>query len=309
MSPVSFNPSQKGPNGHQSLGQGGSFWLPPKMKIEKFESNLKQFSNPRPSSSKSSSGSVPNPQTQAHLTKGTPKSFIPHVKVSEVDPGKSSNRQIAANSAINSASSRPDIPIRSVMQGNLLPLSPLGAPIFSKGKNFVDQSFVPPTSTFAKGTSFAKSSNEIKSKTSQSVPFRGYHDGIESALSDLSDYNPQRNSPKSTLNDDSENRSVSLSLEQLSQKVSEFVSDAPLLLAQQKEVFRFAVSLDNGSSVSVRIENMKDSVSVCFISEDSQVLDDLHHQFPNPPTSNQDTKPEVAFHFFNSYSQMDRFFS
>jgi hypothetical protein len=309
MSEVSFNPSQKAPNGHQSLGQGGTFWLPPKMKVEKFESNLKQFSNPQPSSSKSPSGSAPKPQTLAHLAKGTSKSLLPHVKVSEATTGKSSIRKIAANSAINSTHTRSDSSIRSVLQGKPLALVPLGNPILSNGKDWVNQSLVPTTSTFVKGTSFAKSSNGTRSKTFQGAPFRSLHDGTESALSDLSDYIPPRNSPKNTLDDTAENRSVCLSFEQLSQKVSEFISDVPLLLAQQNEVFRFAVSLGNGSSVSVRIENMTDSVAVSFISEDRQVLEDLHLEFPNSPISNNNGCPKVAFHFFESFSQLDRYFS
>ena len=45
MAEVSFNPSTKGPSqGHQAMGSTGSFWLPPKMRAETFNSNLQKFS-------------------------------------------------------------------------------------------------------------------------------------------------------------------------------------------------------------------------------------------------------------------------
>jgi len=45
MTEVSFNPSTKGPSqGHQAMGSAGSFWLPPKMRAETFNSNLQKFS-------------------------------------------------------------------------------------------------------------------------------------------------------------------------------------------------------------------------------------------------------------------------
>jgi hypothetical protein len=85
--------------------------------------------------------------------------------------------------------------------------------------------------------------------------------------------------------------------------------DAPALFAFNQDIVRFAVTLENGSSVAVRIENMNDSFNVCFISEDLQVLDDLQNKFSTKSFSSTEDQFSLNFHFFKSYTQMDIAFS
>jgi hypothetical protein len=134
------------------------------------------------------------------------------------------------------------------------------------------------------------------------------HDGIKSALGSLND-NLSRELPEKAVNETAQNQSGPFSFDQFSDNVTNLLLDAPLLFASNQDVVRFAVTLDNGSSVSVRIENMEDSATVCFVSEDARVLEDLSIKFSPQSFTSSEGKPNLNFYFFNSYSQMDRAFS
>ena len=134
------------------------------------------------------------------------------------------------------------------------------------------------------------------------------NDGTKSAFDVLND-NLSRELPEKAENETAQNLSGPFSFDQFSDNVTKLLLDAPLLFASNQDVVRFAVTLDNGSSVSVRIENKEDTAKVCFVSEDVRVLEDLSIKFSPGSVSSSDDQPSLNFYFFNSYSQMDRAFS
>ena len=135
-----------------------------------------------------------------------------------------------------------------------------------------------------------------------------WNDGTKSAFDLLND-NLSRELPEKSENESAQTLSGSFSFDQFSDNVTNLLLDAPLLFASNQNVVRFAVTLDNGSSVSVRIENMEDSANVCFVSEDVRVLEDLSIKFLPQSVSSSEGPRSLNFYFFNSYSQMDRAFS
>jgi hypothetical protein len=303
---VSFNPSQKSPEGHKSLGRGGSFWLPPKMSTDNFETNLKQFSKSTSSkkslflksdrsgvgdrvSNESFKGFISQSSANGSAGKSNSSSLIGDDSNDFRKPS-SANLRKAANLETAKTFSNKFIP--SPFNNKNLAVSPKTLPantslIAQKSSSHVNSGFPKP---------------EVLKKRSV-----GY-DGTKSALGSPND-NLSRELPEKTGYKIEENHTGPFSFDQFSDNVSKILLDAPLLFAANQDVVRFAVTLDNGSSVSVRIENMKDSAKVCFVSEDIRVLEELSIKFSPKSFSGSEDKPSLNFYFFNSYSQMDRAFS
>ena len=100
MNSVSFNPSQKSLDGHKSLGRGGSFWLPPKMSTENFETNLKQFS--KFSSSQKNFSSKSNLSGEGGQVKGESfKSLLPQSQSSAYNSADKSNPYLSDYQIVN----------------------------------------------------------------------------------------------------------------------------------------------------------------------------------------------------------------
>ena len=306
MNSVSFNPSQKSPDGHKSLGRGGSFWLPPKMSTENFETNLKQFS--KFSSSQKNLSSKSNLSGEGGQVKGESfKSLLPQSQSSAYNSADKSNPSsipgVMTNGFGKSSSSNLKSSVNLVTTNSFLTT---GKPLLSNDKNFADKSLTTNISTFAKKPSSFVSLSLPNSQGLKKRTFRD--DGAKSAFDLLND-NLSRELPEKAENESAQSLSGSFSFDQFSDNVTNLLLDAPLLFASNQNVVRFAVTLKNGSSVSVRIENMEDSANVCFVSEDVRVLEDLSTKFSPQSVSSSEGQRSLNFYFFNSYSQMDRAFS
>ena len=311
MNSVSFNPSQKSPDGHKSLGRGGSFWLPPKMSTENFETNLKQLSKA------SSSPSNINLSTKSALPSGVElksESFKGlHSQSYPQSSGKSS-ASVLSSPVTPGVISNPTLKSSTVNLRNVANLE-TAKPFLNTAipSLFSNENFAVSTKSLPKNT---------PSIVQTSSPFLNYgspklevlkkksfgNDGTKSAVNLLND-NLFREFSKKPTNQTEFNQAGSLSFDHFSEKVSELLMDPPVLFASNQDVVRFAVTLDNGSSVSVRIENMNDSFSVCFVSQDLQVLRDLQINFSPKSSSIKEDQTPLNFYFFNSYSQMDLAFS
>jgi len=303
---VSFNPSQKSPDGHKSLGRGGSFWLPPKMSTENFETKLKQFS--KFSSTQKNLSSKSNLSLEGGQVKGESfKSLLPQSQSSAYNSADKSNPSsipgVMTNGFGKSSSSNLKSSVNLVTTNSFLTT---GKPLLSNEKNFADKSLSTNISTFAWKPSSPES---LSLPTSQGLKKRTFgDDGTKSAF-DLLNHNLSRELPEKPTNETEQSQSGPFSFDQFSDKVSTLLSETPLLFSTHQDVVRFAVTLDNGSSVSVRIENMKDFTNVCFVSEDIRVLEDLSDKFSPQSVSSKKDEPSLNFYFFDSYSQMDRAFS
>jgi hypothetical protein len=303
---VSFNPSQKSSDGHKSIGRGGSFWLPPKMSTENFETNLKQFSNSAPSQksfppkslgsgggdrvlNESFEGLISQSSVNGSAGKSKPSTMIgqPPNELGKPSPVnlKNADNLVTAKPFSNTAIPSPFSNKYSSVSTKTLPAN-ISLPA---QKSLSHLNSGPPMPEVLKKKSFV-------------------HDGTKSAFDVLND-NLSRELPEKADNETAQNQSGPFSFDQFSDNVTNLLLDAPLLFAASQDVVRFAVTLDNGSSVSVRIENMEDSAKVCFVSEDVRVLEDLSIKFSPQSFLSSEGKPSLNFYFFNSYSQMDRAFS
>ena len=306
MNSVSFNPSQKSSDGHKSIGRGGSFWLPPKISSENFETNLKQYSNstsskksvPSKSFSSGGGGRVLNESFKGLISQSSVNDSAGKSKPSSmigVTPNELEKPSpINLNNAVNVVTAKP-------FSNTAMP-SP-----FSNKYSSVSTKTLPANISLAAQKSLSHiHSGPPKPEVLKKRHFG--HDGTKSAFDVLND-NLFRELPEKADNETAQNQSGPFSFDQFSDNVTNLLLDAPLLFASNQDVVRFAVTLDNGSSVSVRIENMDDSAKVCFVSEDVRVLDDLSLKFSPQSFTSSEGKPSLNFYFFNSYSQMDRAFS
>ena len=298
MTDISFNPSLKGAKGHQSIGSGGSFWLPPKMKVEKFESGPQKFSN--------TSG---NPKNQNLSSQSEPFALPPPKSKnynSQLRPADTNRGHFPAkiNSPEVHAQSIPSHAKQILVTPSKSPISPILA--------------TPSGSLFA---------NHLASN-SRSVPLSPDHPLAPSA--NHSQLNGQRtfssngtgNAVPYGLKDESLFRNVAVPAEdfmhkqskpltedELVDEIKQHLSDAPFHFSFQKGVMRFAFSLENGSSVSVRMEQMKENLRICFISGDPESLQSLANKFSSSSPEFDGSALPLEFHFFSSYQQMDDVFS
>ena len=306
MNSVSFNPSQKSSDGHKSIGRGGSFWLPQKMSSENFETNLKQYSNSTsskksfPSKSFSSGGGdrVLNESFKELISQssvnGSAGKSKPSSMIGVTPNALEKSSPVNLNNAVHVVTAKP-------FSNTAMP-SP-----FSNKYSSVFTKTLPANISLAAQKSLSHlHSGPPKPEILKKRHF--WHDGTKSAFDVLND-NLSRELPEKADNETAQNQSGPFSFDQFSDNVTNLLLDAPLLFASNQDVVRFAVTLDNGSSVSVRIENMEDSAKVCFVSEDIRVLEDLSIKFSPQSFSSSEGKPSLNFYFFNSYSQMDRAFS
>jgi hypothetical protein len=303
---VSFNPSQKSSDGHKSIGRGGSFWLPQKMSAENFETNLKQFSN-----STSSQKSFPSKSLR----------FVGGDRVSN-ESFKELISQSSANGSFGKSKTSSMIGMSPAKLDKPSPVNLKNTANLVTAKTYSNTVIPSPLSNKLSSVSsktlpanlsivFQKSLSHLNSELlkPEVLKKRSFgDDGTKSAF-DLFNDNLPRELPEKAENESANSLSGSFSFDQFSDNVTNLLLDAPLLFASNQDVVRFAVTLDNGSSVSVRIENMDDSAKVCFVSEDVRVLDDLSLKFSPQSFTSSEGKPSLNFYFFNSYSQMDRAFS
>jgi hypothetical protein len=303
---VSFNPSQKSSDGHKSIGRGGSFWLPQKMSTENFETNLKQFSNSAPSQKSYPPKSFGSGGGDRVLN----DSFKGLISQSSANGSAAKSKPSSLIGVHPNELGKPS-PVNLTNAANLLtakPFSNMAMPSpFSNKYSSVSTKTLPANISHPAQKSLSHLNSGLqKPEVLKKRHFK--HDGTKSAYDSIND-NLQRELPEKANNETEQNQSGSFSFDQFSDNVTNLLLDAPLLFASNEDVVRFAVTLDNGSSVSVRIENMEDSAKVCFVSEDVRVLEDLSIKFSPQSFSSSEGKPPLNFYFFNSYSQMDRAFS
>jgi hypothetical protein len=310
MTEVSFNPSTKGPSqGHQAMGSAGSFWLPPKMRAETFNSNLQKFST----SSNKFPGKVSekgnNILSRAGVSNNSPKDNI--------TKPRSVPNHVGSESSVK-ASKLGNLSFHSTRANTLKGQSLLSNPS-------MPSKVIPPPYAHSNPTSF----NSPQSKTSGSVSqqistlsgqnvatrFSKIDDlgfgGTKSATSysnlDDSKYHKK---PKNSFNDNELTHSNPLSHDELLDRVEDSFVSGGIGFSHNNGILRFAFSLDNGSSVSVRIEKAANDFKICFISNNQETRDFLatkllsfSNNLPIPSEHSLNT------HIFSSYKEMDHAFS
>jgi hypothetical protein len=303
---VSFHPSQQSSDGHKSIGRGGSFWLPQKMSAENFETNLKQFSNSTSSQKSFLSKSFRDVGGDRVLN----ESFKALISQSCAN-GSSGKSKPSSTIGVSPNKFGKPSPVNLKNAANLGTAKPfLNTAIpspFSNKHSTVSAKTLPANLSLIAQKSLSHLNSELPRP--EVLKKRSFgNDGTKSAF-DLINDNLSRELPEKADNESAQSLSGSFSFDQFSDNVTNLLLDAPLLFASNQNVVRFAVTLDNGSSVSVRIENMEDSANVCFVSEDVRVLEDLSLKFQPQAVPSSEGKRSLNFYFFNSYSQMDRAFS
>ena len=310
MAEVSFNPSTKGPSqGHQAMGSTGSFWLPPKMRAETFNSNLQKFSTssnklPRKVSEKGndniSRSGVNNNSSKDNIIK--PSSVANHVgSGSSVKASKFGNLSFHSNQA-------------NPLKGQIL-LSNSSMP-----SKVIPQPYAHSNPTL---------SNSPQSKTSGSIPqqisnlsghklgtrFNKIDDlsfgGTESATtySNLDD-SKYHKKPKNSFNDKELTHSNPLSHDELLDRVEDSFVSGGIGFSHNNGILRFAFSLDNGSSVSVRIEKAVNDFKICFISNNQETRNFLATKLLSfSKTLPIPSEHSLNTHIFSSYKEMDHAFS
>jgi hypothetical protein len=303
---VSFNPSQKSSDGHKSIGRGGSFWLPQKMSAENFETNLKQFSNSTSSQKSFLSKSFRDVGGDRVLNESFKELISQSSANGSLDKSKPSSMIGVSPNKLGKPS-----PINLKNASNLVTAKPFSNTAIPSPFSYKDSSVSAKTLPANLSIIAQKSLTHLNSALPKPevLKKRSFgNDGTKSAF-DLLDDNLSRELPEKSENESAQTLSGSFSFDQFSDNVTNLLLDAPLLFASNQHVVRFAVTLDNGSSVSVRIENMEDSTNVCFVSEDVRLLEDLSFKFSPQFVPSSESQRSLNFYFFNSYSQMDRAFS
>jgi len=286
--------------GHQSIGANGSFWLPPKMQPANFESSLRNFANKgrqdpaqnntnvvenKKGSSTSSRSliesktSAVNPEKVPHPLKSTKHS--PTLNPGMIPVSKSTARHpwVSSHPAVNSNSGSGSSPFVNISSNLSLPVLPLGMP---KPDPVV-------------------SVNKFGTSPSAQYSQRSVHSGTTNAS-----YLGSNNQKTPLTSTDAEFPLVSLSEDQAFDLIKSTFSDGFSFAVNQKGIIRFAFNLENGSSVSVRIENQKDDFKVCFISECSESLRYLSNQFSSMELEGtHSVGKSFTPMFFTSYKEMD----
>lgn len=303
MTDISFNPTSQGSKGHQTLGSGGSFWLPPEMKIEKFETNLERFKGGSNALFNHSSGKGAKPFASlgdssvklfqkelslVHTAEKNPNKFTeeksfpaPNQKIAKVNTSVSSSR-VSADSLLQ----QPGVAAYNSGQSesHLIPVNPRA--IFINSISL---------STLSRKTRKKNSSNEFTSSSNGTDRATLSGNRNESLLPFFSDPSEDILSSQAKV----------LNSEELVNGVKDLIAYTPFTCFNQKGILRLAFTLEDGSSVSVRIESVKDNLQICFISEDSHVLKSLSDNIYLSEDHFREASFPLQFHFFTSYKQMD----
>ena len=303
MADISFNPSLQTPKGHKSIGSSGSFWLPPKMKPESFDASIKNFSSTSQNQNNAQSKLENQPLS---VTQNSSLKYASNSKHKSSEFAERSNKPINENFASPKIISTPkennglttiqkkilwDFPRRHIQENGNSPMVKDGV--------LVTRQKVPSNSAKESSQVTIKHSNEQLSSLTYSVS-----NGTENAkLYFVNEHKSQifQDETKSSLQD----RSRSFTEDNLVHEIKEVLITEPFHTFYKNGVARFAFSMDNGSSVSVRIQQMKDTFKICFICEDEESLHSLSQKFRS---FNEEINPKgisAQFHFFNSYKQMD----
>lgn len=282
--------------------------MPPKMQLESFANKPKDFSNSLAGSKNENSSSM---SKSAGLAKNSPFRFFaePRAISNHASEDRNQAQTRNPNAFTISSSSKQALGVSSLQSQAELIARPNNLP------------GVLPNPIGGNTSSFVPSQGWIGSPPNRAAEFRENRKDLDREESDLS--NGTGNAPRSFYKDESAyfqmvsdtandllwKHKQPLSEEQLAEEIKGFLSDAPFPCSHQNGVLRFALSLQNGSSVSVRIEQMKEHLQVCFISEDKQVLQSLSKSFNSSMVESHQGQQPLEVHFFRSYQHMDNVLS
>jgi hypothetical protein len=292
---INSNLASSGKVNHKSIGSNGSFWLPPKMQSMSFDSSLKQLSS-------SSKTSLAPSGEQAKVS--TPGSF---------NPVKSdlTNRNLSMLRDANFFENRP-------LQTPGKPLIPSSSPLRSSVKDTGSAS-----SSIIHSMPSAVNSSSVMISSSEAIPQLAPLSHLTIGKSGNSEYvlfsssasnsgTKNANFSGSEFNKDaffstqSDFPSTSLTENQVIEFIKSYQTGSLSFGASKKGVVRFAFSLEDGSSVSVRLEQKRECLQICFISETASALKSLQSKFASISEDRTSCSDQTFMPlFFSSYSEMD----
>jgi len=293
---INSNLASTGKTNHKSIGANGSFWLPPKMQSISFDSSLKKLSS-------SSKTSFPSSSDQANVS--TPGSFN-SVKSNLTNHNQSilrdadffENRPEETQSKYTKPSSSPLRPslkdIRSTPSTMIHSIPPAvnASPAMISSSEAITHLAPLPHLTNAKSGNGGYASFP---------PSALYNSGTRNASFLASDFTKD-----AFFSTQSDFPTTSLSEDEVFDFIRSYQEGSLSFGASKKGVIRFAFTLGDGSSVSVRLEQRAENLQICFISETVSALESLQSKFASI------SEDHVSFSgatpvplFFSSYSEMD----
>lgn len=295
---INSNLASVGKASHKSIGGNGSFWLPPKMQSMSFDSSLKQLSSSSSKTSLPPSGDPLKVATPGNIN--SVKSNLTNHNLPKVRDG-------------DFFESRPEKTQGKPLSTTSSPLRPL-----RQDKGSAPSRMIKSIPSVVNTPSAMISSSEIiphlaplspsmsgKSENPEYAPFSStaFNNGTRNAKFLFSD--PNKDAFFSTQSDF---LSLSLSEGDVFDFIKSYQEGSLSFGANKKGVVRFAFTLEDGSSVSVRLESMAENLQICFISESASALESLQSKFASI-SEDLASFPGQTFVplFFSSYSEMDAY--
>jgi hypothetical protein len=153
------------------------------------------------------------------------------------------------------------------------------------------------------------SGHNVATRLSKIVDF-GFSGTKSAAIYPDLDDQTYHKKPKNSFNENELTHSNPLSHDELLDHVEDSFVTGGIGFSHNNGILRFAFSLDNGSSVSVRIEKAANDFKICFISNNQETRDFLatkllsfSNNLPIP------SEHSLNIHIFSSYKEMDHAFS
>jgi len=304
---LSFNPSVNGPNqGHNSIGSNGSFWLPPKMRTGDFKSNLQKYnSNSQKSNHQLNASGI---HQQAKLN------YSGVARPGDSAPKMIGSSQLASSTYIKSSGSS-KVSAQTVKPSSVSVKSlHRNSPIFAKLMNHplsynASDSFLhskPASSSKVILSGLDERSGAKLAKEVSDLKF----DGTKSAFFKHNPDEPAFKRHKYFPSEEVFTHSNSVSPDELLDRLEHSFNGNAVGFSHNKGILRFAFSLDNGSSVSIRIKKSECNFQICFITDNIETQNYLAnklHSFSN--NLSIPTDHSLNLHIFSSYKHMDKTFS
>ncbi len=298
---VNSSLANKGRQSHKSIGANGTFWLPPEMQSSNFEANLKRFTPISPKVVHQNLNSHENHSLKFEAAKESfsKESFRSNLDNSGNGPifknfskgtiGKAQNAGISSNH-FNSVKAQTS----SLKELNSIP-SPLNSNAVSN-VNFANSTI--PSSNLSLMPTLKVTGNALHILYGAVIK----KDGIKDAFAFTDKHSNETYRQQEALFPH-----ASFSEDEAFEFLQCCVSGSLSFGGSHNGVVRFAFSMEDGSSVSVRLEKKGQDFQVCFISESSKTLNHLSQKFTslNHEWSQFDA-PSVTTMFFSSYKEMDK---
>jgi hypothetical protein len=295
---INSNLASVGKASHKSIGGNGSFWLPPKMQSVSFDSSLKQLSSSSSKTSLPASGDPSKVSTPGSIN--TVKSSLTNHNLPKVRDGeffesrpeKTQGKPLSTTPSLLRPLRQDKGSVASRMIQSIPPVVNTPSAIISSSETISHLAPLPPSIS-------CKSGNRGYAPFSSSVT----NSGTRNAKFLSSDSNKDAFSPTQT-----DFPSLSLSEEDVFDFIKSYQGGSLSFGANKKGVVRFAFTLEDGSSVSVRLESMAENLQICFISESASALQSLQSKFASI-SEDLVSFPGQTFTplFFSSYSEMDAY--